>query len=184
MDSLPLIGGPPPDAWILALPLVLPGLFLALFRRPVLRRMSDLVGYSRSERLSASLASIVQYPFWLITIWTPLADSPALLVAGSALYLVGATAYYVAIVQFSTIPDGQLRTTGLYRRSRHPMYVSASLALIAICLITASALLTAWLAALLCFQHVMIRAEERRCGDKFGDAYAAYCRRVPRYLLI
>ena len=41
-----------------------------------------------------------------------------------------------------------------------------------------------WLLWALCFPgvHLVVRLEERELRERFGTAYEAYCRRVPRYL--
>jgi protein-S-isoprenylcysteine O-methyltransferase Ste14 len=59
--------------------------------------------------------------------------------------------------------------------------VSAAFTFLGICLVTASPVLLAILAALLLPQHFMILAEEHACERRYGDSYVQYTKRVPRY---
>jgi len=74
------------------------------------------------------------------------------------------------------------RTTGLYRISRNPMYVSLALTLIA------SSLYTQYLAVLLLSvfiiitHHFIICEEERWLQSSFGKSYESYCKKVRRYI--
>jgi protein-S-isoprenylcysteine O-methyltransferase Ste14 len=79
-------------------------------------------------------------------------------------------------------PD-RLLTTGPYRLSRNPMYVGW----LAVALGSAFMLNVLWIGvmtavAFLYLHRVTIPAEEQALAERFGDAYAAYRDRVPRYL--
>ncbi len=76
----------------------------------------------------------------------------------------------------------RLRTDGLFRISRNPMYVGVYSTLLAATLYTMNpALLLAgiFIAAV---HHRIILAEEAHLRSAFGKEYAEYCRRVRRYL--
>ncbi len=77
---------------------------------------------------------------------------------------------------------GELATQGLYARVRHPRYIGMMVAVFGACLVASSRLLWVvaavwWLLAL-----AAIGLEERELRARFGEAYAAYCKRVPRFL--
>ncbi len=77
---------------------------------------------------------------------------------------------------------GELAVHGLYARLRHPRYTGMMLAVLGACLVGSSRLLWGvaavwWLLAL-----AAIGLEERELRARFGDAYVAYSRRVPRFL--
>ncbi len=76
----------------------------------------------------------------------------------------------------------QLITDGIYARIRHPRYVQLLVALIGYALI--ANYLAAYLAVALWVPGIYLIAvlEERELHDHFGDEYAAYCRKVPRFL--
>lgn len=77
---------------------------------------------------------------------------------------------------------GELATSGLYRRLRHPRYLGMMATVLGACLLIDSRPLWIlglawWLAAL-----AIIRIEERELHRRFGAAYADYARRVPALL--
>lgn len=69
-------------------------------------------------------------------------------------------------------------TTGLYRYVRHPLYTAGLLFLWLTPVMTTT--LLALYASLSLYLYVGSVFEERRLGVEFGEAYAAYQRRVPR----
>jgi protein-S-isoprenylcysteine O-methyltransferase Ste14 len=74
-------------------------------------------------------------------------------------------------------------TSGPFRLSRNPLYVSlvATLAAFGILLDSAWHLPAAALLAL-ALDRFVVREEERRLGELFGEAYAEYRARVRRWL--
>lgn len=72
---------------------------------------------------------------------------------------------------------------GLFNHSRNPMYLGFALALFGLCLLLDCWVNLIWLLAfVLVVQHWYIAFEERAMRSQFGDAYAAYCARVRRWL--
>jgi protein-S-isoprenylcysteine O-methyltransferase Ste14 len=75
-----------------------------------------------------------------------------------------------------------LKTDGLYRVSRNPMYVGVYLTLAAATLYTLNPIALAIAAFSIAVHHRIVLAEERFLQDTFGPEYQEYCRRVRRYL--
>ncbi len=84
------------------------------------------------------------------------------------------------------VPHHHVRTLisgGAYRLSRNPMYTGLALAVAGAALVLG----TWWPAlllgpAVLVVRRLVIEPEERYLHDRFGPAYDAYCRHVPRWL--
>jgi protein-S-isoprenylcysteine O-methyltransferase Ste14 len=79
-------------------------------------------------------------------------------------------------------PTTALAVRGIYRRTRNPMYQAFFLFVLGF----AFAFGSDWMFLLLPFAAVLmhygvVRREERYLATRFGDAYADYCARVPRY---
>ncbi|MBP7504347.1 MAG: isoprenylcysteine carboxylmethyltransferase family protein [Prolixibacteraceae bacterium] len=78
--------------------------------------------------------------------------------------------------------ETRLRTGGIYRWSRNPMYVGVHLVTLAVILFT----LRWWtlLPGLYSFYvyHLIVRGEEAFLEERFGEAYRSYRGRTPRYL--
>ncbi len=77
---------------------------------------------------------------------------------------------------------GELATQGLYARVRHPRYASMMLAVLGACLMAATPRL--WSAAAIWWLLVLVSIglEERELRLRYGAAYIAYSKRVPRFL--
>ncbi len=76
----------------------------------------------------------------------------------------------------------EMISNGLYAYVRHPRYAGMIAAVVGACLLagTRFAAITSgvWLALVM----ISILLEEREMRRRFGQAYADYCRRVPRFL--
>ncbi|MCW8843566.1 MAG: isoprenylcysteine carboxylmethyltransferase family protein [Rhodobacteraceae bacterium] len=75
-----------------------------------------------------------------------------------------------------------LRTSGIFKYSRNPIYIATWLGLAGWALLVPQAFVVA---ALLCWgllYLVAIFLEERWLAQEYGDAFEAYCRSVRRYL--
>lgn len=132
---------------------------------------------------------------WGLDRWRPLPlgwTSLEWQVATALALFAGATAFAVwAILLFrarrtTVLPFGtasSLVTSGPFRLSRNPLYVSlvATQAAFGVLLDSAWYLLTALLLAL-ALDRLVIREEERRLRELFADEFAAYAARVRRWL--
>ncbi|MCK9608889.1 MAG: isoprenylcysteine carboxylmethyltransferase family protein [Methylomonas sp.] len=79
-------------------------------------------------------------------------------------------------------PPKHLVISGLYRRSRNPMYQGVLLLLLAECLLFPHAGLWIYVGSIaLVFQTFVVFYEEPALRKRFGTAYADYCRQVPRW---
>ncbi len=80
-------------------------------------------------------------------------------------------------------PSPELILQGPYRFTRNPMYVGLTLAQVGIGLTLNNLWVAALAIASLVAIHVIaVMPEERYLGEKFGESYEAYRRRVRRYL--
>lgn len=111
--------------------------------------------------------------------------------AGAVLVCAGAALLVAAMGKFkaagtnvpTVLPSTALVTTGVYARTRNPIYLglSAIYAGLAVGLNTWWAILL--LAPILVILQVgVVKREERYLERKFGDDYRAYCTRVRRWI--
>jgi len=82
------------------------------------------------------------------------------------------------------LPTGkhELRTTGIYKISRNPMYASFIFLNTATFLFLPSILLLVVMIYGMIVHHFIILGEEKFLENEFGDEYRKYKARVPRYL--
>jgi protein-S-isoprenylcysteine O-methyltransferase Ste14 len=75
-----------------------------------------------------------------------------------------------------------LRTGGVYRISRNPMYLGVYATVLASALYTMNPLIFIVGAFVVYVHHSIVLAEEEHLRGSFGSEYAEYCRRVRRYI--
>jgi protein-S-isoprenylcysteine O-methyltransferase Ste14 len=78
--------------------------------------------------------------------------------------------------------DTRLRTDGLFRMSRNPMYVGVYLTIAASTLYTLNPLVILPGVFVIAVHHGIVRAEEKHLRNVFGREYAEYCSSVRRYI--
>lgn len=101
---------------------------------------------------------------------------------GLSLYVLGLVLCACSIVSFAYPDDRGFNTKGLYRWSRHPIYVSYFVCFLGISLLTHSWLFFLFLLMFQLSAHWIILSEERWCLEKFGKSYQDYMKQVRRYI--
>jgi protein-S-isoprenylcysteine O-methyltransferase Ste14 len=76
----------------------------------------------------------------------------------------------------------KLVTSGVYGRIRHPVYASLTLFLTGTLLVGLNAATLLFFVLFIAALAVRITREEKFLLEKFGEDYAQYARRVPRFL--
>ena len=79
---------------------------------------------------------------------------------------------------------GEMFSSGLYARVRHPRYAGMFSAVVGAALLAGTRLLWIVLAVWLPFALLVIRLEEKELESRFGPSYEAYRKRVPAFLPI
>jgi protein-S-isoprenylcysteine O-methyltransferase Ste14 len=90
----------------------------------------------------------------------------------------------MGLVTHIGLPEGkhQLRTGGIYRISRNPMYASFIFLNTATFLFIPSVLLFVVMIYGMIVHHFIILGEEKFLAGEFGDEYQVYKSKVPRYI--
>jgi len=105
-----------------------------------------------------------------------------LAVLGAALRLWG-TAYLGRSVVFDkAMHAGAVVVAGPYRYARNPLYLGSMLTAFAVSILMPASGALFFLVALSLFVMRLALGEEEFLKGKIGDAYVAYCKRVPRWL--
>jgi protein-S-isoprenylcysteine O-methyltransferase Ste14 len=78
--------------------------------------------------------------------------------------------------------DTSLKTDGLFRLSRNPMYVGVYATIVAASLYTLHPVVILLGAFVVAVHHAIVIAEEKTMEKVFSQEYSAYCNRVPRYV--
>ena len=181
----------------LFLVLVMPGVFLFWFSIHPFVRFWRRVGLHLTLTLHFGLILLLAYGIFQVReplLSMEFGTNPLLIAIATPIFAVAVVLRVKLSQQLPTkvllgIPElapdaypNKLITDGLYSRIRHPRYVELVLALLAY------ALFTNYLAAYLIvlagvgWMVLVARVKEKELHARFGEEYAAYCARVPRFI--
>jgi protein-S-isoprenylcysteine O-methyltransferase Ste14 len=169
------------NVWIFMLINFLPMPIIMRVRRGVLE--DSMRSYSDAHKTVNRIAWVLWIIAFVYSIFLPLRLGEIWLQVGLPIAIVGTVTYIMVIVSFVTTPIGEKPiTTGLYRYSRHPMYVTQLVMFIGAGIASAS-----WLFLLLSIVYsglgfIYAGSEERMCIDKYGDAYRKYMEKTPKWI--
>ncbi len=120
--------------------------------------------------------SFVRAPGWLR--WVSL----ALWVGGFLLLFIGRLGLADSFRIGSPKESTHLKTSGLFRFSRNPMYVGVYATILASILYTLNPIVLLAGVFVVAVHHRIVLAEEQHLQKAFGQVYTDYCCRVRRYL--
>lgn len=136
-------------------------------------RLERYAGFTGNIAWFAAMIYSVFLPFQLGTVW---------FYVGLAVFFIGLIFITVATCNFIDTPAQQIITKGVYKISRHPMYLASFF----ICLgsgIAGKSWLFVFLSVLMgsCF-YIEALAEEKYCLNKYGNAYEHYMNTTSRVI--
>lgn len=171
------------NAFILMLPFFLVRLvLLPVLSREASQRAAEFAPVYGGERFAYTIyqlsnVAIFIYPFFMRVEF----DFSWQFWVGAVCYLLGLALCTASVIAFAH-PDGNgLNTNGVYRFSRHPMYVSYFFCFIGVAAMAKSPMLLALVIMFQISAHWIILSEERWCLNRFGEAYEEYMKKVRRY---
>jgi len=169
------------NAWIFMLINFLPMPILMRVHKGLLEE--SLKSYGEANKAVYYIEWVLWALAFVYSIFLPLRLGTMWFYVGLPIALVGVVTYVMIIVSFITTPIGnEPLTTGLYRYSRHPMYISQLVMFIGVGIASAS-----WLFLLLTIVYTALSliyagSEEDSCLERYGDAYRDYIERTPRWI--
>jgi protein-S-isoprenylcysteine O-methyltransferase Ste14 len=96
--------------------------------------------------------------------------------------LFGEVVFTIAVLEFLKTPIDEPVIRGVYRFSRHPVYVAMYLIFLGAGVASASWIFLAYSIFYIVLQSILVVPEEKFCLDKYGDAYREYMNKTPRYI--
>ncbi len=154
---------------------------MALLDRDAIARGSHFAPMEGQERIALPIYTVTTLALYIYPFFLSVKTGTVWLAVGLPVWLVGLVLCALTVIDFTRPnPDGRLER-GVYRFSRHPMYISYFLCYIGFGLMTASWLYLLLAAVCQAATHWIMVAEERWCLAQFGDDYRAYMGRVRRY---
>jgi protein-S-isoprenylcysteine O-methyltransferase Ste14 len=160
-----------------------------------LRTIMDFIGKSPISTPVLIIGKVTLFAcfvFFLVktfAIDTMLYDSILTQTVGVVLYVGGLVILIVAIVQLGQsvavgIPERstELKTQGLYRLTRNPIYVGAFIMCAGSCLYAIHVVNFLLFAVAIGIHHQIVTKEEQFLEKRFGQQWIEYKQRVPRYV--
>jgi len=138
--------------------------------------------YNKTEKIFNNSGTVVWLILFIYSIFLPLPLGTPLLYAGIALFVVGLIIVEIAGIPWATAPVDEPITRGLYRYSRHPIYIGVFVQYIGIGIASASGLFLLLTVAQIALSVLIVAAEERFCCENYGNTYREYMNRTPRWI--
>lgn len=124
--------------------------------------------------------------FWvaatLYSVFLPMRTGTPWFTAGLTIFIGGLALLIAATLSVARAEVGAPFTGGIYRFSRHPMYLSMILVYSAVSVAAASWLFTFITFGTFFLQRYQAIQEERYCLERFGQTYRQYMARTPRWI--
>ncbi len=172
------------NGWILLVLFFLAyGVTLIFFPKNAVARLYDRSGQRKYHVLRRLFALILVLVWYILVILTPLKTGGVLFVIGISIYSLGLIGFVIALINFKNTPVDQPVTSGLYRISRHPQQLTASVSFLGIGIAIGSWPAFVFIILGVIGAHYKILAEEQACLEQYGESYRNYMERIPRYFL-
>jgi protein-S-isoprenylcysteine O-methyltransferase Ste14 len=172
------------NAWIFSVFFLLIPYSLFLINRAAYKKMGNSPDSEpgKSIKIIGYTASAIYYIVFLYTIFLPLKLGTAWFYTGLIIFLLALLMTIMAGLNFITTPPGRPVTKGLYRYSRHPMYLSQYLALVGIGIAAASWIILLVSIVFMILVKIYTDYEEQYCKERYGDSYKKYLAATPKWI--
>jgi protein-S-isoprenylcysteine O-methyltransferase Ste14 len=174
------------NAWIFMVPALLLILLclLVMTKKGAPGGPARVACRSKTTLLVASLSKLIYFPAVIYSVFLPLKLGTIWFYVGLPITLIGLAESLVVLVSWGITPTGEPVTRGIYRYSRHPMYVTMFLLLLGVSIASASwvFLLFTIITGVGVTRPYFIKIEEAQCLGHYGAAYSEYINRTPRWI--
>ena len=170
------------NAWIFLVPPVLTfPIYFHLFKVKGVQLPSD-VSLSKTKRAFCVFSKLIFFLALPYSFFLPLKLGTIWFYVGFPIAMIGLVTNWIVLLNWAQTRAGRPVTRGLYRFSRHPMYVSASLLLLGVSIASVSWIFLLFTIIIVIGGVVFIESEEQGCIEHYGDAYREYMKRTPRWI--
>ena len=174
------------NAWILQIFYILvtsvPDFVMGKEAKESTKRATQLPFTKTEKRLARSTHVVIMPVAAIYSIFLPLKIGTVWLYVGLLIFTLALVMTVMTSINFATTPLDKPVTKGIYRISRHPIYLSGFLLYVGIGIACASWVLLLCAVAWIVLWYIVVPAEERFLLEKYGDAYREYMNRTPRWI--
>lgn len=172
------------NAWIfMAAELLTFPLFIRIATNRAPKREGDTVAaLPKRDRTLLISSKMIYVPATIYSVFLPLKLGTLWFDIGLPLTLAGLVGWALVLASWGISPRDEPVTRGLYRYSRHPMYVVSLVFFLGVGIATASWVFLLFTAVLMGASFHYAPVEERACLAAYGETYRAYMDRTPKFL--
>jgi protein-S-isoprenylcysteine O-methyltransferase Ste14 len=171
------------NAWIFMVFLLIQNLTVMLSKK-LYRRLGE--PSSPSQGLADRVLNIFATTLWLLSsaysIFLPFKLGTIWFVVGLCLFTLAMAVMITAIVNFASTPDNVPVTKGVYRYSRHPLYLAMLFIYVSVGFASASWIFLLVMVFLAILFALSAKGEELYCLEKYGQGYRVYTSITPRWI--
>jgi len=172
------------NAWIFMIWLLIQNFGIRLISKEVYQKAGQPPDMKLSQ--TYKIISYISMPLWLLataySIFLPFKLGTIWFATGLIIFLLGLIVNILATINFATTPMNEPVTRGVYRYSRHPIYIALFLIYLSVSIASASWVFLLFTVLLVVQVSFSATEEERYCLWKYGDAYREYMNRTPRWI--
>jgi protein-S-isoprenylcysteine O-methyltransferase Ste14 len=174
------------NAWIFMVPALLVTLLciLLMTKKGAPGGPARVTCESKTTLLVACLSKIIYFPAVIYSVYLPLKLGTIWFYIGLPITLIGLVGNIIVFVDWGNTRAGEPVTRGIYRYSRHLMYVTGVFIFLSV-----STLSALWVFLLFTIIFVVgvtrpyfVKIEEAQCLGHYGAAYREYMNRTPRWI--
>jgi len=176
------------NAWIfwalMVLSMIIPDLFMSKEAKLTKKKGSQWIPLEKKrDVILTRLTHTVIMPVSIIySVFLPLKIGTAWFYAGLVILVVALVISTMAIIKFNNKPIDQPITSGIYRISRHPLYLGGFLINLSIAIAGVSWIILLCAILWIVFFEISTASEEKYLIDLYGDTYRDYLERTPKWL--
>ena len=175
------------NAWILMFIQVIINHFLLMqiSKGYLKKRVAETPGtvpLNETEKKIDIFSTIFLFLLFIYSVVLPLQLGTVWFYTGLVIFLLGLILGLIVSIPWVTTPLDEPLTKGLYRYSKHPIYLTIFLRFIGVGIASASWLFLLFLIVHIILTNFLVIAEERFLLKKYGDAYREYMNRTPRWI--
>jgi protein-S-isoprenylcysteine O-methyltransferase Ste14 len=137
---------------------------------------------SKTKNAFCAFSKLIYFAAVAYSVFLPLKLGTIWFYAGLPITLVGLVGSTVVVVNWANTPAGKPVTRGIYRYSRHPMYVTEVLLLFGVSIASASWVFLLFPIVIGVGAVYFIKIEEAYTIGHYGKAYSEYMNRTPRWI--
>jgi protein-S-isoprenylcysteine O-methyltransferase Ste14 len=172
------------NAWWFMLVFPLQMLAVMLLPKRIGERVSHPSGEKKPtrDRILDKLTEILWIGATLYSIVIPFITGTAWFYTGLVCFIAGLAVLVLSVVTVAQTPEGEPFSDGIYKISRHPMYLSMILVYLGVSIASASWIFLLITVITVYLQNHQMGEEESRCITVFGESYKVYLEKTPRWI--